>query len=200
MSMAPNKRRFTIAEYRAFEEDSEAKHEFYQGEIFAMAGASIRHNEIAGNIYAWLHTALRGKGCRPYGGDQRISIQKKRLYTYSDTAVICGSVARDDEDPQAATNPRVIFEVLSKSTEGYDRGQKWEYYQQLDSLQEYVLVSQEEAKVTRYFRSDDGSWRYQLISGIDQGLDLTSIGCRLPLVDMYDNVKLGPDDETPATA
>jgi Uma2 family endonuclease len=160
MSTAPSKRRFTIAEYLALEEDSPTKHEYYQGEIFAMAGATIRHNEITGNIFAGLHTRLRRKGCRPYGSDLRIRVKKPNLFTYADTVVVCGNVERAEESPHSVTNPRVIFEVLSKSTENYDRGQKWEFYQQLDSLQEYVLVSQEEAKITRYYRPAGGPWQY----------------------------------------
>jgi len=200
MSTVPSKRRFTIAEYLAFEEDSLEKHEFYQGEIFAMAGATIRHNEIAGNIFGQLHSLLRGKGCRPYGSDQRVRIQRAGLYTYTDTVVICGAIERDEADRQAAINPRVIFEVLSKSTENYDRGKKWEFYQQLDSLREYILVSQEEAKITRYFREEGGPWRYMLITGLEQVLALESLGCELPLTGIYENVTLGPEESIDAAA
>jgi Uma2 family endonuclease len=200
MSAVPKKRRFTIQEYLALEDDSLTKHEFYHGELFAMAGASIRHNDIAGNIFARLHGELRGKGCRPYGSDQRIRIQQANLYTYSDTTVICGPIARDEDDRQAATNPRVVFEVLSKSTENYDRGKKWEFYQQLDSLREYVLVSQEEAKIERYSRDEGGQWRYSLTTGLDQSLELESLGVQLPLTEIYDNVTFGPEEtaEPPA--
>ena len=195
MATAPTKRRFTISEYLAFEEDSQTKHELYQGEIFAMAGASIPHNEISGNIYHALRNALRGNDCRPYGSDLRICVKKSNLYTYSDALVVCGTIERDTDDKNSVANPRVIFEVLSKSTENYDRGKKWEFYQQLDSLREYILVSQEDAKVTRYFRRDGGDWHYLLIVGLDQVLDLESIGCRLPLAEIYDNVTLGPEEQ-----
>jgi len=199
MSTAPSKRKFTIAEYLAFEENALAKHEFYQGEIFAMAGATIRHNEISGNIYHGLRGYLRGKSCRPYGSDLRVRVQRAGLYTYTDTVVIGGPIERDQDDPEAATNPRVIFEVLSRSTENYDRGKKWEFYQQLDSLREYVLVSQEEAKITRYFRDEGGPWQYMLISGLDQDLELASLGCRLPLSDVYENVTFGSEDTADAS-
>ncbi len=195
MSTAPSKRQFTLAEYLALESDSLEKHEFYQGEIYAMAGASISHNEITANILARLHALLHGKGCRPYGSDQRIRIKKVNLYTYSDTAVICGPIERDDADRQAALNPRAIFEVLSKSTENYDRGQKWEFYQQIPSLREYVIVSQEESKVTRYFRDEGGPWRYLLTSGLENVLALESLGCKLPLAEIYENVTFGPEEE-----
>jgi Uma2 family endonuclease len=115
MSTAPSQRRFTIAEYLALEEDSLTKHEFYQGEIFGMAGATIRHNEISGNIFAGLYARLRGKGCRPYGSDLRIRVKKPNLFTYSNTLVVCGKIEPAEESPHSVTNPRVIFEVLSKS-------------------------------------------------------------------------------------
>jgi len=194
MSTAPSKRHFTIAEYLAIEQDSPTKHEYYRGEIFAMAGAAIRHNDISGNIYHTLRNLLKGKDRRPYASDQRISIQRADLYTYSDTAVICGPVQRDQEDRQAATNPVVIFEVLSQSTEKYDRGAKWEFYQQLDSLRAYVLVAQDEPKVTLYFRSEGGAWRYTLITGLEAALELEPIGCKLPLREIYDNVVFGPEE------
>jgi len=194
MSTAPSQRRFTIAEYLALEADSETKHEFYQGEIFAMAGATIPHNEISTNVLAGLHARLRGKGCRPYGSDLRIRVKKPNLFTYADTVVVCGKIEPAEESPHSVTNPRVIFEVLSKSTENYDRGQKWELYQQLDSLQEYVLVSQEEAKVTRYYRAPGGPWQYVLISGLDQTLRLESLDCELPLSEVYDHVTFGSEE------
>jgi Uma2 family endonuclease len=194
MSTAASQRRFTIAEYLALEEDSLTKHEFYQGEIFAMAGGTIRHNDISGNIYHSLRNQLAGKNCRPYGSDQRIRVKKLNLYTYSDTVVICGPIERDEADQQATTNPRVIFEVLSNSTENYDRGRKWEFYQQLDSLREYILVSQDEANVTRYYREERGAWHYMLIRGLDQALVLESLGCELSLKAIYDNVIFGKEE------
>jgi Uma2 family endonuclease len=195
MSTAPTKRRFTIAEYLALEADSLEKHEYYHGEIFAMAGASIAHNEIAANILARLHALLRGKGCRAYGSDLRIRVKESNLYTYSDTLVVCGKIERDSEDKDSVTNPRVIFEVLSESTESYDRGKKWEFYQELDSLREYLLVSQEDATVTRYSRNDAGPWHYLLFSGLDQVLALESLDCELPLAEIYENVSFGPEQE-----
>lgn len=195
MSTVAEKRRYTVAEYLALELASPIKHEYYRGEIFAMAGASIRHNEISCNIMTALREKLRGKGCKPYGSDQRIRIEKADQFTYADTAVICGQVERDAKDPQAAKNPRVIFEVLSKSTEVYDRGQKFEFYQTLPSLKEYVLVSQHDAKITQFVRQEDGTWRYILIAGLDQSLTLTSLGCDLALTEVYDGVALGPEEE-----
>jgi Uma2 family endonuclease len=194
MSMAPEHRRLSVAEYVVFERDSRSKHEFYRGELFAMAGGTIRHNDISGNIYHALRNRLKGTNCRPYASDQRVSVKPADLYTYTDTVVICGPVSRDEDDRDAITNPRVIFEVLSKSTENYDRGKKWEFYQQLDSLREYLIVSQEESKITRYYRDEGGKWYYKLVSGLDQNLEIASLACSLPLTDIYDNVTFGPEE------
>lgn len=196
MSTASARRSLSVAEYLAIEDASPTKHEYYQGEMFAMAGATIRHNDISGNIYHALRNQLKGTPCRPYASDQRISIRKAGLYTYSDTVVICGTIQRDPEDKQAATNPRVIFEVLSKSTESYDRGKKWEFYQQLDSLREYLLVSQEDAIIAQFYRQDSGTWQYRLINGLDRTLQLESLGCQLPLTEIYDHVTFGPEELT----
>ena len=188
MSTAPSKRFFTPAEYLALEEAAPSKHEYYRGEIFEMAGGSIRHNEISGNIYFHLRGDLRNRPCRPYNSDQRLKAPGPGLYTYSDAFVVCGELQRDELNPETITNPSVIFEVLSPSTESDDRGQKFEFYQQIDYLREYVLVSQVEPKVTHFIRADDGSWRYELITGLEMSLVLKSIDCTLPLTDIYDNV------------
>jgi Uma2 family endonuclease len=195
MSTAPVKRPFTAAEYIALEADSLTKHEFYRGEIFAMAGASFRHNQVSASILGILHASLRGSGCRPFGSDLRIRVHRRDLYTYADALVVCGQAELTNEKPESVTNPRVIVEVLSKSTENYDRGQKWEFYQELDSLREYLLVSQEEAKITRYYREPGGPWMYELVSGLDQTLRLSSIECELALAEIYENVELGPEAE-----
>jgi Uma2 family endonuclease len=201
VSVASAKRRYTLAEYQALEQDSEAKHEYFQGEIFAMAGASIRHNEICGNLYHALRKTLQGHPCRSYLSDQRFSIRPAGLYTYADTTVICGPLQVDERDSEAIVNPQVIFEVLSPSTENYDRGKKWEFYQQLDSLREYVLVSQDEPKITRYFLDKDGGWHYSLITGLDQTLHLKSLDCDMKMAEIYDNVQFGgPPEENADTS
>ena len=200
MSTAPQKRRTSLKEYLEWEERSGTRHEFYQGEIFAMAGASPRHNRIAGNIFARLHQLLEGTKCEPFASDQRIRIEPVDLSTYPDVSVVCDGLELSANDARAITNPRVIVEVLSKTTENYDRGPKFELYQHLDSLQEYLLVSQEDARVTQYVRNDDGTWRYKLVVGLEVTLDIESINCRLPLAVIYRNVEFGPEETPPATA
>jgi Uma2 family endonuclease len=196
MSTAPDRRRMSLREYVACEETSGSKHEFYRGEIFAMAGTTIRHNRISGNIYAFLHRLLEGRECEPFGSDQRIRIPTPiDLSTYPDISVICGELQIDAADRRAITNPRVIFEILSNSTESYDRGQKFEFYQRLESLQEYVLVEQSRPAIVHYSRDRDGTWRYRLIAAIDESLQLESIDCSLPLTAIYRNIEFGPESD-----
>jgi Uma2 family endonuclease len=197
MSTTLTNHQFTVAEYLAFEASSLDKHEYRHGEIIGMPRVSIRENRIGGNILGQLFGRLRGTACRPLVSTQRIHVPKRHFYTYADVLVYCGKVELTNEDPDSITNPRVIVEVLSKSTENYDRGQKWEFYQQLDSLREYLLVSQEEAKVTLYYREPGGPWMYELVAGLDQTLRLSSIECELPLAEIYENVELGPEGEEP---
>jgi len=193
MSTVPHQRPFTVREYLEREERSPTKHEFYQGEIFAMAGASIRHNVIAGNVFAILHALLKGTGCRPYSSDQRIKIETAGLFTYADICVICGDVQRAADDSHSAANPRVIVEVLSDSTEAYDRGEKFRLYRQLDSLQEYVLVSQIQPRIDKFVRYEDGAWLMSPVDSLEESVELKSIGCRLRLAEIYDGVKFGPE-------
>jgi Uma2 family endonuclease len=194
MSTAPSHRRITVAEYVARERDSLEKHEFYRGEVFAMAGASPRHNVIVGNVSFKLFQQLEGKPCRPYGSDQRIRVEEADLSTYPDVSVICGKMEVSPADRHAATNPTVIFEVTSPSTEAYDRGPKFELYQQSPTLRHYVIVEQASAKVTSYERDDDGTWRYKLLVGLEPTIELSSIGCRLALADVYRDVEFGPEE------
>jgi Uma2 family endonuclease len=198
MSTAPDRRRVSLSDYVTAEQYAASKHEFYQGEIFAMAGASPRHNRIATNIVALLHRILEGGPCEVFGSDQRIWIEGADLSTYPDASVICGGVQVDDVDHYAATNPRVIVEVLSKSTENYDRGPKFELYQHLGSFAEYVVVYQTEPRIIHYTRQDDGTWNYKLLIGEQETLRLHSLEGELPLASIYRNVAFGPEtDDTP---
>jgi Uma2 family endonuclease len=195
MSTAPAHRRFTIADYLVIENDSTTKHEFYDGQITAMAGATVAHNIIAGNIFAHLHAQLRGNDCRPFNSDQRIKIERAGLYTYADVSVICGQLQAAKDDPLSATNPRVIVEVLSPSTEFLDKRQKLKLYLQLDSLREYVIVEQDSAYINKLVRNDNGTWTMSVIEGLQASVDLTSIGCQLKTIDIYDGVAFSPPPE-----
>ena len=192
MSTAPSKRRFTVSEYLTFEQDSQTKHEFYQGEILAMAGATIAHNIISGNVLAHLHSQLRGKDCRPFGSDQRIKVESAALFTYADISVICGQVEQAKDDPLSATNPRVIIEVLSDSTEAKDRRRKLKLYLTLESLREYILIAQDEPRIDKLIRNSDGTWTMSIVEGLSERLELESIRCRLAMSEVYDGITFEP--------
>ncbi len=181
--------KYSVAEYLSREAASTVRHEYYRGEIFAMAGNTTQHNEIQVNLIHQLRLALKGSPCRPYGTDQRIRIEAVNLFTYPDVVVICGEFEFAADDPMAVTNPRVIFEILSPSTEAYDRGEKFELYQHLPSLQEYILVAQNRARVDRFTREPDGQWRLKSFAGLEDALEIESLKCRIPLALVYENVK-----------
>ncbi|NQV23122.1 MAG: Uma2 family endonuclease [Rhodopirellula sp.] len=193
MSAVPESR-LSLEEYLSRERVAEYKSEFYQGEIFAMTGGSPTHNDISVNIVAALKNSLRGRGCRPSASDQRIRIPANGLCTYPDASVVCGDREFDDIDTDAITNPVVIFEVLSKSTERYDRGKKFDLYRELHSLREYVLVSQNEAQVERFVRQDDGNWLLTVLKGPEAILKFASFEVSLTLSEIYEDVDFQPEE------
>jgi Uma2 family endonuclease len=195
MSAAPH-RKITVAEYLAIERATEQKHEFVDGEVFAMAGASRQHNEIRENLGGELFARLKGGSCRTYSGDQRVKVERdgQSIYTYPDYLIVCGTPQFVHEQGlDTLLNPQVIFEILSDSTEDYDRGEKFEYYRLLPSLREYVLISQREMEVEQRSRQSDGRWEPAILRGADAELVLATAPVRLPLADLYRGVELaGP--------
>jgi Uma2 family endonuclease len=184
MSSVP-KPLFTEEEYLRREEASGYKNEYYRGEIFAMSGANPEHNVISSNLIAATHRQLDGGPCRPFGSDQRIKISGACLTTYPDLSIVCGRWQTDKVDKQAIINPQVIVEVLSPSTESYDRTKKFDLYKQLPSLQEYVLVSQDEPRIEQYVRQSDNTWNQRTFLTIDDTLALQTLSVRIPLSLVY---------------
>jgi Uma2 family endonuclease len=180
----------TPEEYLEIERKAEYKSEYSQGEMFAMAGASDPHNVLAGNLFAALHAQLRRRPCRVYKSDMRVRVSPTRLYTYPDVAVVCGQPQFADETADTLLNPGFIAEVLSPSTEGYDRGRKFEYYRGIESLAEYLLVAQDRVHVDLHTRQPDGRWVLSEASRLEDTLDLQSIGCQVALADLYEKVDL----------
>ena len=174
---------YSYAEYLAYERDSGLKHEYDGGEILAMAGGSRRHNALALRVGAALD-ATRLAGCVAFQSDQKVRILATGRATYPDVSVVCGKIEGDPADPQDATitNPTLLVEVLSPSTEQEDRGTKWRHYQLLPSLQEYVLVSQDAARVERYRRLPGGTWEY---SDVRAGTVELTTGAVLDLEKLY---------------
>lgn len=185
------KRHYTVEEYLEFERNSELKHEFYQGEIFAMTGASGAHNLIAGNLFANLKVNLRGR-CQVFMSDMRVKVDATGLYTYPDVAVACPKAEFEGKARDTLVNPKLIVEVLSESTEKYDREEKFDHYQQIPSLQEYVLVSQDKHRVEVFFREDDGQWKYSYAKGADASLHFRSVDHQVTFEELYFEVEIPP--------
>ena len=186
MSAEPH-RRVSLEDYLAAERQAETKNEYLNGEVFAMSGASREHNLIVWNLSAALHAQLRGRGCEAYVGDMRVHIPATGLYTYPDVAVVCGEPRFEDGELDTLLNPTLLVEVLSPSTEGYDRGKKAAHYRTLDSLREYLLVSQE-LRVELFTRQEDGHWLLSEASRLEETVTLGSIGCTLRLADVYERI------------
>jgi Uma2 family endonuclease len=179
--------RLTIEEYLAFERQSETKHDYLDGEIFAMTGASRIHNLIAGNIFGEIRTQLRKRPCEVYTEAMRVRASAD-LFTYPDVVVVCGEPSFDDSEFDTLLNPTVIFEVLSPSTEAYNRGIKSEHYRAIPSLSEYVLVAQKRIHIEHYVRKESGWWLLKEMSNLGEELELPSIDCRLSLAEIYEQV------------
>src|SRR2546421_764668 len=176
-------------EYLRLERQSEYKNEYLNGEIFAMSGASRKHNLITGNIGSEFNQQLRGKPCEAYMSDMRVKVTATGLYTYPDVVVVCGEPKFEDEHLDTLLNPTVLVEVLSKSTERYDRIAKSSYYRTLDSLAEHLLVAQDEIRLEQYSRQPDGQRLLLDYRSFDDIAELKSIGCSLALRDVYDKVR-----------
>jgi Uma2 family endonuclease len=174
----------SYAEYFALEEKSAEKHEFLHGEVFAMGGGTIEHAGLIASVSIALGNALRGHPCRVFSAELRIRIRATGLTTYPDVSVVCGKAEADPEDAHAIVNPTLVVEVLSDSTEAYDRGEKAAHYRHLPSLREYVLVSQRRPRIEVYRKNDAGRWElYEHESGGQ--VELASVGCSIAVDEVY---------------
>lgn len=180
----------TPEEYLAIERAAEYKNEYVSGEIFSMTGASRKHNLIAGNIYGELREQLKGKPCEAYPGEMRVKAPAARSYVYPDVVVVCSEPQFEDGYFDTLLNPTLVVEVLSKSTESYNRLAKSASYRTIESLVEYLLVAQEEYRVEQYVKQADGRWLLSDVRSFDSAIDLGSIGCSLALPDVYDRISL----------
>ena len=161
MSRVAERSSLTADEYLAWEREQAGKHEFFHGEVFAMAGGTPRHNALGVSIGAELRAVLRSRGCSVLSSDQRLAFPPHERYVYPDVTVICGPPVFQPGTDDVITNPTILVEVLSASTEEYDRGLKWIGYQRIASLTDYLLVAQAEARIEHYRRNSDGSWTYR---------------------------------------
>ena len=180
------------AEYLERERRAPRKSEYINGTIYAMAGASRQHVRISASIVISLGSQLKGKSCEPFNNDLRVKVPRTTLYTYPDVLVACPPMEWEDDEFDTLLNPTVIVEVLSPSTKRYDRGDKWAHYQRLNSLRDYILVSQDECRVEHYTRLPDNRWELAAYEDLADAFPIESIGCTLALRDVYDRITFAP--------
>ena len=194
MASLPQQLLYTAEEYLSAERDAFERHEWIDGLIYAMAGESPEHSLICANVSASLHLQLRGKPCAVYSPNMKVYARLpsdtglKGLFAYPDCTIVCGEAHFYDKQRDVLINPRVVIEVLSPTTERYDRGKKFLRYQQNSSLTDYVMIAQAYPSIEHYARRGDGSWLYSVTTELTASVPLESIECRLPLADVYDRI------------
>lgn len=181
---------FSVENYLDFERMQNDRHEFLDGIVYAMAGESPNHSTICFNLITIVGGQLRGKKCRGFSPNMKIATNEKGLYSYPDLAVVCGTPQFYDKTKDVIINPTVIFEVLSPSTESYDRGEKFlRYTNFIETLQDYILISQEKPLIEHYSKQLNGGWKKTEIEGLDENLKLDSIECEISLDELYELVE-----------
>jgi Uma2 family endonuclease len=189
-AIAYSKQKMSIEEYLVFENASEEKHEYYQGEVFAMSGAKVTHNEIVVNVLTVTRQFLKGKSCKPYNSDQRIYVEKKSLFTYPDISIFCDDIITLNNDEMNAINPSVIIEVLSSGTKDYDRGMKFKLYRDIASLKEYVLIDSDSINIEIFAINQNGFWELREYKNADENFWIQTIQMQLPVRSVYEGTKL----------
>ncbi len=191
MALAEQKKLYTQQEYLAIERKAEGKSEYFNGKVFAMGGASRGHNLISGNLFAFLHTRLKAKGCRPYANDMRVHIPGTTFYTYPDIAVVCGKEEFLDNEFDTLLNPVFLVEVLSPSTADYDIGRKFMRYRSVPSLKEYWTVSSYEYRLQKFLKNEkDTSWMLTETVDVNSEVLISSLNLVVPLTEIYDGVEM----------
>ncbi len=187
-AVAYQKRHYTIEEYLEMEKVSTVKHEYSQGEIFAMSGAAFNHNLIFSDVFGLLFSKLKGSKCIPFGSDMRMNIPKNTLFTYPDISIYCNGLTHSEFDEDTAILPTVIIEILSPSTKNYDRGKKFNLYKDIPSLKEYIMIDSESVSVEAYYFNDEQNWILHQHQGISDTLTFISMGFGVTLADIYKHV------------
>ncbi|HEY2951201.1 MAG TPA: Uma2 family endonuclease [Verrucomicrobiae bacterium] len=191
-------KRLTEAEYLAIERRAEFKSEFFGGEVFAMAGGTLQHSRIATNLVREFSLRLEGSPCEPLNSDLRVKVEATGLLTYPDLSVVCAAEKFLDAEEDTLVNPTLIAEVLSDSTEAYDRGKKFEHYRQIPSLREYLLVSQREPRVEQFIRRENGQWLLREAVGLKKTLFIPSLRITLALAEVFRRVRFPAASSRPA--
>ena len=184
----PNKKFISEQEYIESERLSDIKHEYFEGEIFAMSGASMPHIEISMNITVDLGLKLKEKKCRLYGSDMRMNIPENTLYTYPDLSVYCGQIETLDNEFDTAKKPTIIIEILSKSTRNYDQGEKFALYRQIPTLKEYILIDSEKIKVIHHIKTDVLSWNFTEYISVNDLFEIKCLELEMNLLNIYEDV------------
>lgn len=185
---------YAPSEYLAMEEQSEIRHEYFDGEIVAMAGGSINHNQIVGNAAGELRNALRGKSRRVFSTDLKVALSGRRFYLYPDIVVVCGKLELEPKRDDTVRNPTLLIEVLSKSTEAFDKSEKFELYRSIPSLQEYVMIDQKRVFVEHYRKQGRADklhplWVLETLTELSETLELESVGVTLTVAALYEQVE-----------
>ncbi|HLM00834.1 MAG TPA: Uma2 family endonuclease [Pyrinomonadaceae bacterium] len=191
------KLKYTLDDYIELEKTSEERLEFWDGNVWSMSGASLPHNQVQGNIYFALRLKLRGKGCNIFSSDMRVKVPAYLPYRYPDISALCGEANFEKlKGLDVLTNPQLIVEILSDSTEAFDRGDKFTYYKSIESFIEYLLVAQHRPHVTQYVKQADNSWSYKEVNELSEKIYVASLDCELNLEELYRDV-IFPSDVLP---
>lgn len=188
MSAVPALKFISIEDYLSLEESADEKHEYYRGEIFAMAGGTIAHNQIVSNMVSEVNFFLREKDCQVFPSDLKVHNEANSLFTYPDISIVCGELQKWQGRNDTITNPVVIIEVLSESTQLYDRGQKFKLYRSIPSLKEYLLISSIEYMVEQYTKQADDVWSFRELTNPEDRMSIESIGFSCAIKELYRNV------------
>jgi Uma2 family endonuclease len=200
MPVAQPLHRLTETEYLEIERAAEFKSEFFDGEMFAMAGGTLQHSLIGTNLTGEFRNRLKSGRCVAYNAELRVKVEATGLNTYPDLSVICGQPRFVEGTNDTVLNPTVLVEVLSDSTEAYDRGKKFEHYRQITTLQEYLLVSQKEPRIEKFSRRPDGQWLLSEAAGLEKSLEISSLQITISLAEVFANVTFVPTPIRPASA
>ncbi len=185
-AIAYGKQKISIAEYLEMENASLEKHEYYQGEVFAMSGAKTPHNIVARNMLVALAQRLKGKSCQPFGSDMRIHIEANTLFTYPDISIICGDIITLNNDDYNVLNPSVLIEVLSPSTKNYDRGEKFKLYRDIPTLKEYILIDSLSVNIEVFRLNGGNHWELEEYRQVAAELNIQTVKVALPVAEIYD--------------
>lgn len=181
---------FSDERYLEFERDAAERHEFLDGSVYAMAGESPRHSSVCFNLYAIVGLQLRGKNCRGFSPNMKVATNEKGLFSYPDLAIVCGEPQFHDKKKDVLINPRVVFEVLSPSTEQYDRGEKFlRYVNGIESLTDYILISQDKPLIEHFQKQSNGKWDKTEFEGLETTFEIGSIECEISLAELYELVE-----------